>query len=75
MIKRFNIIQKEIDFTVMGLDNITSSFLNWTLSQRDNLEFIKDCKTLEKVAQSSTLHSDHQGVIKRIDNVVSQKKI
>lgn len=63
-----------IDYTVMGHDKITSDFLNWCLSQRDNLEFIKQCGTLEKKSQQSSLHSDHLGVVKEIDDVVKHRK-
>lgn len=65
---------KEVDFTVMGLDIYASNFLNWAMQNRDNLEFIRDCKTLEKISQSSTLHSDHLGMIQRIDDIVSHRK-
>lgn len=65
---------KEIDYTVMGHDSITSSFLNWCLSQRDNLEFIKDCGTLEKASQSSILHSDHLKIVREIEDVVKHKR-
>jgi hypothetical protein len=65
---------KLIDFTCMGLDDITSKFLNWCLQNRDNLEFIKECKTLEKVSQSSTLHTDHLKIIRRIDDTISHNR-
>lgn len=65
---------KEIDFTVMGLDSIASDFLNWCMMNRNNLEFIKQCKSLEKVSQSFTLHIDHLKIIQKIDDVVSHKR-
>lgn len=65
----------KISFEVMGLDKITSDFLNWCLSQRDNLEFIRQCKTLEKVSQASVLHSDHLMIIKKIEDVVKHERI
>jgi len=63
-----------IDFTVMGLDSITSDFLNWALQNRDNLEFIKQCKTLEKVSQQSVLHHDQYKVVQEIDSVVKERR-
>ena len=80
MIKKFNVIinnelQKPIvDFTVMGLDSLTSDFLNWCMKNRYNLEFIKECKTLEKASQSSVLHADHLKVIRRIDDTISHNR-
>jgi len=76
MIKRFNIVNqpKLIDFTVMGLDDITSNFLNWSLQNRDNLEYLKDCKTLNIISNSAVLHFDHLSVIKRIDDVIKHER-
>jgi hypothetical protein len=68
MIKRFIIIQPKIDFKVMGIDQITSDYLNWCMQQRDNLEFIKECKTLERPSSSFVGHLDHMSMIKRIDD-------
>jgi len=65
---------KDIDFTVMGLDNIASSFLNWCMQNRDNLEFIKECKTLDKASQSSVLHADHLKIIRRIDDTITHNR-
>ena len=68
-------MEKEIDFTVMGLDSITSDFLNWALQNRTNLEFLKQCKTLEKASQSSVLHVDHTKKIQRIDDTISHNRV
>lgn len=65
---------KEIDFTVMGFDNKVSVFLNWCMENRDNLEFIQQCGTLDKSSQSSVLHADHLKTIKRIDDVVKHER-
>lgn len=65
---------RQIDFTVMGLDDQTSNFLNWTLLQRDNLEWLKECGTLEKVSSSVVLHFDHLKAIKDIDDVIKHKR-
>lgn len=59
-----------IDFTVMGLDDVASKFLNWCMENRENLEFIKECKTLDKISQAFTLHLDHESNIQVIDDVV-----
>lgn len=64
-----------IDFTVMGLDNYTSDFLNWCMQQRNNLEFIKQCRTLDKESQQSVLHHDQYRMVKEIDDVVKHKNI
>jgi len=81
MTKKFNVIinnevqrPPRIDFTVMGLDSFSSDFLNWCIENRNNLEFIKECKTLEKVSQSSVLHADHMKVIRRIDDTISHNR-
>jgi len=78
MIKNHNIVinnqRQGIDFGVMGLDLITSQYLNWALQNRDNLEFIKECGTLEKKAQSSVLHADELGIIRRIDDTLSHNR-
>lgn len=65
---------KTISFQVMGLDGITSEFLNWCMQYRDNLEFIKECKSFEKASQSFTLHIDHLKIVQKIDDVVSHKR-
>lgn len=64
---------KQIDFTVMGLDETYSSFLNWTLSQYDNLQLMKDCKTLEKRGTQTVIHHDFEASI-MIDDIVRHKK-
>ena len=65
---------KKIDFSVMGLDYITSDFLNWCLANRGNIEFIKKCGTLDKASQSSVIHLDHLKIIRRIDDTVSHNR-
>jgi hypothetical protein len=66
---------KNIDFKVMGLDTITSDFLNWCMQNRDNLEFIKQCNTLKKISQQSIIHHDQYGIIKEIDDMIKNKRI
>jgi hypothetical protein len=66
---------KEIDFTVMGVDDIMSSFLNDCIRHRENLEFIFQCRVLEKASQQSVLHLDHLRIIRQIDDVIHHKKI
>jgi len=73
MINRFQ-KPNDIDFKVMGLDNHASDFLNWCMQNRDNLEFLKQCKTLEKKAQSSVLHADDMGKIQRVDDTLSHNR-
>lgn len=65
---------KKIDFSVMGLDGNTSDFLNWCMEHRDNLEFIKQCKTFRLISTSATFHFDHLSQVKRIDDAVSHKR-
>jgi len=80
MTKKFNTIingepsNPKIDFSVMGLDYHTSDYLNWCLQNRSNIEFIKKCETLDKASQSSTLHTDHLKVIRRIDDTISHNR-
>lgn len=64
---------KEIDFTVMGLLKPESDFLNWAMSQYDNLQFMKQCKTLEKKSTQTVLHHDAFASIE-IDDVVKNRK-
>ncbi len=66
---------KGVDFTQAGFDIITSDFLNKCLEHRDNLEFIFQCKTLEKISQQSVLHHDAFKVVQEIDSVIKQRKI
>jgi hypothetical protein len=58
----------------MGLDSISSEFLNWCLKERDNLEFIKQCKSLEKPSTSFSAHLDHLAIIQRIDDALCHKR-
>ncbi len=70
MINRFIF---KIDFKVMGVDEVTSDFLNWCMQNRDNLEFIKDCNTLKKVSTQTVIHHDQTASI-MIDDIVRHKK-
>ena len=65
---------REIDYTVMGHDHETSKFLNKCLQNRDNLEFIFLCKTLDLVSTQAMLHFDHLKIIKRIDDAIIHTK-
>jgi len=65
---------KQIDFSVMGFDNITSDFLNWAMQNRSNLEFIKSCKTMDLLSTSAVIHFDHLKVIRRIDDSLCHKR-
>ncbi len=65
---------KKVDFTVMGLDDLTSDFLNWCMQQRENLQFIQKCKVFDKPSQSSVLHIDHLKIVQKIDDVISHKR-
>ena len=64
-----------IDFKVMGLDDITSDFLNWALSKRDNLEMLKQYKTMEIKSNSAELHFNHLSIIQRIVDKTEHKRI
>jgi hypothetical protein len=65
---------KEIDFKVIGLDDNTSKFINWALSQRNNIEYLRECGILMTVSNSVTMHFDHLGVIKRIDTSIRHER-
>lgn len=67
--------EKKISFEVMGLDDLTSDFLNWALQNRDNLEFIKLCKTLDLISTQAIIHFNHLCEIKRIDDARVHTKI
>lgn len=64
-----------IDFKVMGLDDITDDFLNWALEKRDNLEMLKQYKTLEIVSNSAELHFNHLKIIQKIVDKTVHKRI
>lgn len=80
MTKKFNVIingelqETKIDFCVMGLDDITSDFLNWCMRKRNNLEFIKQCNTMELISTSAVLHFDHLKTIRRIDDALKHER-
>ena len=69
----------------MGLDNITSDFLNWCMANRDyvewardkkiNLEFIMDCKTLEAKSRPIILHFDDTNFIGKIEDIRQYKRL
>ena len=63
-----------INFEVMGLDDITSDFLNWALEHRGNLEMLRDSKTFTLVSNVAVLHFDHAGVIKVIEDRIRHKR-
>lgn len=58
---------KGVDFTVMGLDTITSDFLNWCLMQRDNLEFLKDSNFMNSKSMMVASHFNDLKVIMKIE--------
>ena len=78
MTKKFKVIiagqKQEIDFTCMGLDSIASDFLNWCMNNRNNLEFIKENKTLEVQASTALLYFDDLKVIQRVDKTSVDKR-
>jgi hypothetical protein len=63
-----------IEFEVMGLDNLTSDFLNWAMANRDNLEMLKEYNTLKIISNVAVLHFDHQGIIKVIEDRIRHKR-
>lgn len=65
---------KQIDFSVMGLLPNESDFINWCLQKRNNLEFIRENKTLELISTQAVLHFDHCKVIQRIDDALCHKR-
>ena len=79
MIKPHNIVinnkRQGIDFGVMGFDYMTTDFLNWCMKNRENLEFIKLCKTLDLISTQAILHFNHESDIKRIDDARVHTKI
>ena len=66
---------KIIDFKVMGLDEMTSDFLNWAMEHRDNLETLKQYNTLKIKSNSAILHFDHLCVIRKIEDIIVHKRI
>jgi len=64
-----------IKFEVMGLDDITSDFLNWAMEHRDNLEMLKQYKTMEIKSNSAELHFNHLSIIQRIVDKTEHKRI
>ncbi len=65
-----------IDFTVMGLDDLTSDYLNYCMKYRDNLEYERTNKVQEIITGSATLFFDDFGTIGRIDkSLVNSRKV
>jgi hypothetical protein len=62
-----------IEFEVMGLGREESDFLNWAMSQYDNLQFMRNCRTLEKTSTQTIIHHDQFCSIE-IDDVIKHKK-
>ena len=59
-------MDNKVSFEVMGLDSITSDYLNWALQYRNNLEWFKDMKTMELKSASATMFFDGNGFITRV---------
>jgi len=77
---KFNVentsMDNKIDFTVMGLDDMTSDFLNYCMKHRDNLEYERINNVQEIITGSATLFFDDFGTIGRIDkNTVRSRKV
>jgi hypothetical protein len=66
---------KRIDFKVMGLDDITSDYLNWALAKRDNLEMLKQYNTFEIKSNSAELHFNHLSIIEKIVDKTVHRRI
>lgn len=64
----------KIEFEVMGLDNMTSDFLNWCMEHRDNLEYEKLCKVQDLKSASATLYFDDFGTIARVDRQLVDRR-
>ena len=64
----------KVDFTVIGLSKEDSDYLNWCLQKRDNLEFMRQSKTLELISTQAVLHIDHLHIIQRIDDALCHKR-
>ena len=63
-----------VDFQIMGFDENTNDFLNWALKYRDNLEYMKNMKTLELTSAKAELYFSPLGKINRIDrNLVDRR--
>jgi len=75
----------KIEFEVMGLDDITSEYLNWCIEHRDyvewardnkyNLDFVRECKTMEAKSREVKLHFDGTCFIRKIEDVKQYKRL
>lgn len=65
---------KIIEFQVMGLDDVSSDFLNWCLQNRDNLQFIKEREVLELQSSHAVIYFDHSKSIERCDKTSVEKR-
>ncbi len=63
-----------VDFKNLGLDEYVDEFLNWCLEYRDNLEWMKQKKTMELRSTQATLHFDDRGIIKLIEKRLNDKR-
>ena len=69
-------MDNHIDFKVMGLDDMTSEFLNKCMKHRDNLEYEFDCGVQELKSASAQLFFDDLGGLARVDKqLVSRRNI
>jgi hypothetical protein len=67
-------MDNQVDFTSLGFDPYDNDFLNWCLKNRYNLQFIRECKTLERQSSQIVIHSDHEKIVQRIDDIVIHKR-
>ena len=63
-----------IEFEVMGLDSITSDFLNWCLKHRDNFEWIKNHTLMEIKSGSVILYFNEFKKICRNDKTIVENE-
>lgn len=64
----------QIDFGVMGLNQMTNEFLNWCMKHRDNLEFLKELKTMELRSASAMMHFSNAGKIEVVEENKKNKR-
>jgi len=65
---------KEIDFTVMGLNERYSKVLNWTLQYFENCEFLKESNFMESRSVMVGAHFDDLKVIMKIEKPEVHKR-
>lgn len=58
---------KEIDFTVMGLDQKTSKVLNWTMYYFENCERLKESNFMESESVMVGCYFDSSKTIKKVE--------